>query len=57
MVKVCYNTNFELKKLIFLQEIKTCISSQKYLSQNEAELVLAGKERWMVSLVIARLRP
>ena len=56
MEKDYYNTNFDLKKLNFLQEIKACISSQKILSQKVAELVLAGKERWMVSLVIVRLR-
>ena len=26
------------------------------LSQKEAELILAGKENWMVTLVIVRLR-
>ena len=56
MEKDCYNTNFELKKLNFLQEIKACVSSQKIFSQKEAELVLEGKERWVVSLVIARPR-
>ena len=56
MEKDCYNTNIEPKKLNFLQEIKASVSSQKNLSQKEAELVLVGKKRWMVSFVIARPR-
>ena len=32
------------QKLNFLQEIKACVSSQKILSQKEAEFILAGKE-------------
>ena len=52
----CYNTNFEPIKLNFLQEIKAHVCSQKTLSQKEADLVLVGKERWMVSLVITRPR-
>ena len=44
MEKDCYNTNFEPRKLNFLWEIKAYISSQKILSQMEAELVLVGKE-------------
>ena len=46
------NTNFDPKKLNFVQEIKAHVSSWKILTKKEAEMVLV-ESFYVVSLVIA----